>query len=292
MRGFKAQGSVCDVSAATTRRAITAAESKPRPSGPGKDGGGRRPTRRSEPTLPQLTPVSRETVQERVYGELREALMRGRFVPGAPVTLRALASALGTSAMPIRAALRQLVAEQALIARPNRTVIVPLVTAARFDEIRRIRVALEGMLAEEAAAKIDKPTIQRLTESHDSMNAAVANNDVRRYLAQNQEFHFAIYRAAALPNALRMVENLWLQVGPLLNFLLASRDSRPSTYFNRRNGAFQKHHRATLDALRRGDAARARRGITDDINEAADVLLATAHFAAPDEGGGPNGARP
>lgn len=248
--------------------------------------------RRSKPTLPQLTPVSRETVQERVYGELREALMRGRFLPGAPVTLRALAGALGTSAMPIRAALQQLIAEQALVARPNRTVIVPLVSAARFDEIRRIRVALEGMLSEEATAKIGRPALQRLVETHDSMNAAVADNDVRRYLAQNQEFHFVIYRAAGLPNALRMVENLWLQVGPLLNFLLASRNSKPSSYFNRRNGAFQKHHRATLEALRRRDAAGARRGITDDINEAADVLLATAHFAAPDEATRSNGPAP
>jgi DNA-binding GntR family transcriptional regulator len=247
--------------------------------------------KRPKPALPELTPVSRETVQERVYGELREALMRGRFVPGAPVTLRGLAEALGTSPMPIRAALQQLVAEQALIARPNRTVIVPLVTAARFDEIRRIRVALEGMLAEEAAAKIGGAALKRLAEFHDSMNAAVANEDVRRYLSQNQEFHFTIYRAAALPNALRMVENLWLQVGPLLNFLLAGQGSRPGSYFNRRDGAFQKHHRATLEALRRRDGAGARRGIADDINEAADVLLASAQFAAPEEAAGPDGAR-
>ena len=47
--------------------------------------------RQAKPTLPKLTPVSRETAQKRVYRELRDALMRGRFVPGAAVTLRRLA---------------------------------------------------------------------------------------------------------------------------------------------------------------------------------------------------------
>jgi DNA-binding GntR family transcriptional regulator len=147
------------------------------------------------------------------------------------------------------------------------------------------------MLAEEAAAKIGPAALKRLADFHDSMNAAVANDDVGRYLAQNQEFHFTIYRAAALPNALRMVENLWLQVGPLLNFLLAGEGSRPGSYFGRRDGAFQKHHRATLEALRRRDGAGARRGIADDINEAADFLLASAQFAAPEAAAGPDGAR-
>jgi len=237
--------------------------------------------RQAKPTLPKLTPVSHETVQEQVYRELRDALMRGRFVPGAAVTLRALADALGTSPMPIRAAIRQLVAEQALIARPNRTVIVPLITVERFDEIRHIRVALEGMLAGKAAERIGGFEIGRLAKIYDEINAAVTEDNVRGYLAGNQEFHFAIYRAANLPSALRMVENLWLQVGPLLNFLLGSGNRRPNAYFNRRDRAFQKYHRTTLEALRRGDAAAARQGIADDINEAADFLLKTAHFVTP-----------
>jgi DNA-binding GntR family transcriptional regulator len=230
-----------------------------------------------------MTPVSRETVQEQVYHEIRDALMRGRFVPGAAVTLRALADALGTSPMPIRAAIRQLVAEQALVARPNRTVIVPLITAERFDEIRHIRVALEGMLAGVAAVRIARHEVGRLARIYDEINAAITEENVRGYLVGNQEFHFAIYRAACLPSALRMVENLWLQVGPLLNFLLGSGNKQPSPYLNRRDKAFQKYHRFTLEALRRRDAAAARQGITDDINEAADFLLKTAHFAEPSE---------
>ncbi len=239
--------------------------------------------RHSGPRLPTLTPVARETVQEKVYGELREALMRGRFVPGAAVTLRGLADALGTSAMPIRAALHQLVAEQALVVRPNRTVMVPRLTAERFNEIRHIRVALEGMMTSAAARKITPIDIERLAKAYEAMDAAVAKEQVPAYLGKNQEFHFTIYRAAQMPSALRLVENLWMQVGPVLNFLLTRENARPSPYLSRSDGVFQKYHRAALAALRRRDAHAARESITDDINEAAEFLLTTAHFALSSE---------
>jgi DNA-binding GntR family transcriptional regulator len=230
--------------------------------------------------LPKLTPVDEESVHEKVYNELRHALMRGRFVPGAPITLRALAGALGTSATPIRTALRQLVAEQALVSRPNRSVTVPLVTAERFNEIRGIRVALESMLTEEAAKKISPSDLRRLEKLNEEMTAAVAAGDTRRYLARNQEFHFTIYRAAQLPITFRLVESLWLQIGPLLNFLLTSDNKRPNRYFDRVDRQFEKYHRAAVEALQRGDGAAARQSIADDINVAADYLLSNAELVA------------
>src|ERR1700755_924479 len=50
-------------------------------------------------------------VQDKVYAELRHWLMIGLFLPGEPITLRHLAHELGVSPMPVRAALRHLIAE-------------------------------------------------------------------------------------------------------------------------------------------------------------------------------------
>src|SRR6202035_4043745 len=60
-----------------------------------------------------LARIERETVQERVYGVLRDRLMRGGFEPGQKLKIAELASALGTSAMPVREALNRLPAERA-----------------------------------------------------------------------------------------------------------------------------------------------------------------------------------
>jgi DNA-binding GntR family transcriptional regulator len=73
-----------------------------------------------------LAPVGRETVQDRVYGELRRALIGGLFAPGQVLTIRQLSDALMTSTMPVREALGRLISEQALEALPSRQIRVPL----------------------------------------------------------------------------------------------------------------------------------------------------------------------
>ncbi len=84
-----------------------------------------------------INAVERETLNDRVYRELRTMIMSGGFEPGAELTLRALAQALKVSLMPVRDAIGRLVAERALEMLPNRKVIVPEITIDGFLEIDR-----------------------------------------------------------------------------------------------------------------------------------------------------------
>ena len=84
---------------------------------------------------PTFAPVDRETMQDRVYVELRQALMRGHFAPGETLIVRALSDQFGTSHMPVRDALSRLVAEQALEVLPSRSVAVPVLSRERCQDI-------------------------------------------------------------------------------------------------------------------------------------------------------------
>ena len=64
---------------------------------------------------PALKAVEQETMADKVYQQLREALMSGRFAPGQALSLRSVAEAVGSSTMPVRAALTRLHAERALV---------------------------------------------------------------------------------------------------------------------------------------------------------------------------------
>ena len=94
-----------------------------------------------------LAPVGRETVQDRVYAELRRALIGGLFAPGQVLTIRQLADALMTSTMPVREALGRLITEQALEVLPNRSIRVPPVTLERIADLLHARVLIEGEAA-------------------------------------------------------------------------------------------------------------------------------------------------
>ena len=162
-----------------------------------------------------LPKLQRNTLNEAVYQQLKQALMSGRIAPGSTMTIRSLASSFGVSLMPVREALRRLVAEHVLVLQPNRSVALPVITRERFREITRIRTSLEGLAAEEAAAHLTRADIDRL----DALNQAIERPGASRtpdYLINNREFHFAIYRNSGMPTLLSIIESLWVQIGPLL----------------------------------------------------------------------------
>lgn len=217
--------------------------------------------------LPSPVPqVNRETLRTRVYDSLCEALMMGRFEPGQALTVRGLAEAFGVSPTPVREALQRLAASGALAAEPNRFYRVPTITPATIQDLRRVRAALEGLAAEEAAQRIGKADMRRLEQANDRMLKAIDRQDVKAYLAANERFHFTIYEAAGSETLLQIIHGLWLRIGPTLNLLF-----RSITLVK----ALDDNHQAALAALAAGDGPAARAAIVADIMEAGAFLVET-----------------
>jgi DNA-binding GntR family transcriptional regulator len=210
-----------------------------------------------------LPKLQRNTLNEAVYQQLKQALMSGRIAPGSTMTIRSLAASFGVSLMPVREALRRLVAEHVLELQPNRSVALPVITRERFREITRIRASLEGLAAEEAAALLTRAEIDRL----EALNEVVERPGASRtpdYLIANREFHFTIYRKSGMPTLLSIIESLWVQIGPLLTIQQRIYAKAPDPA--------QPHHRRALRAFRRRDGAQARAAIVADIQDAADII--------------------
>jgi DNA-binding GntR family transcriptional regulator len=189
--------------------------------------------------------------------------MVGAFIPGQAVSLRSLARWLGTSLQPVREAVSRLMAERALEMVPNRAVVVPRMTHAKFSELCRLREQLEGLAAEEACRSADPSLHGELTRINAELRKAVSQGDVARILERNQVFHFTLYRASGFEIVLPMIESLWLQAGPFIFYSLNS----PATVWN------TSHHNEALDALAQPDPRQCRRAIQRDIRTTADYLL-------------------
>ncbi|HNB27405.1 MAG TPA: GntR family transcriptional regulator [Alphaproteobacteria bacterium] len=209
--------------------------------------------------------LQRNTLNEEVYQQLKQALMTGRIAPGSTMTIRSLAASFGISPMPVREALRRLVAEHVLVLLPNRSVSLPIITPERFREITRIRTSLEGLAAEEAAPLIGAEEIRQMTAINDEMERPGATNK-QDYLVRNREFHFHLYQSSRLPTLVKIIEALWLQIGPLLTIQQGEYRSQETL--------IQTHHRRLLKALKKRDAAEARDAIVSDIEDAAKIIAA------------------
>jgi DNA-binding GntR family transcriptional regulator len=225
-------------------------------------------------SLSGIAPVDSGTLGLRVYRGLRDFLMAGQLQPGQKLTLRELAAALGVSPMPVREAVRRLATEGALETLPNRRIRVPVMTKARFRELLRIRLALEGLAAEEAARRIRGIDIDRI----ESLNAAFTDEmgrrqaDGVRLFRVNKDLHFILYEAAAMPVLLSAIEGLWVQIGPLLHLSLHLRAN------SRGRNPAPDWHKRLIRGLRRRDAAAARRALEGDLTSAADQILAEGNL--------------
>lgn len=208
------------------------------------------------------SPISRATIQENVYGRIREMILNGDIEPGRTVTVSSLSEAFGVSAMPVREAMHRLVAEKALKVVAGRSVGIPPLSAARLEDLRRVRCEIEGMATEWAAAAITPAELRHLDELIAVMEAAKAVKDRARYVPANRDFHFTIYKAAGSPALMAIIESLWLQIGPYINLL------KETENWSRAN----EDHKAIRDALGRGDRLAARTALQEDITEAAKAL--------------------
>ena len=211
-----------------------------------------------EPRLPG------ETVQQWVFRRLRRTVMTGRFPPGQAVTIRGLAEALGVSAMPVREALRRLVAERALVLLDNRRVRVPEMTSARFDQLVTVRTLLECEAAARALPHADDAFIERLRALNRASDTAVEAGDTEAMIETNLAFHAALYGGRTDDVLLPLIESVWLQIGPFMRMALADLEQHYPV----------DRHAQALEALERGDEQGLRAAVEADIRDGIGHLLA------------------
>ncbi len=219
---------------------------------------------------PARDPADALPLEEQAYRSLRRALVEGVFAPGDKLSIRRIASALGTSAMPARTALRRLASEQALDLMPSGTAVVPRLTRAAFIELSAVRAELEPLAVRLAAPLVDAALLEMLAVLVAAGHAARAAGDAAAFLQADRDFLFAIYRAAAAPMLLGIIEALWLRRGPLFWAVRWVLLSRPEP---------AERHQEILHALRQGQGDQAAVELRREIEGASTFLLGHVPFA-------------
>ncbi|SLN76520.1 GntR family transcriptional regulator [Oceanibacterium hippocampi] len=209
--------------------------------------------------------ISKESISQQAYAAIRASLMRSRLRPGQKLVARQVAAELGISVTPVRESLLRLVSENALALDERGTVMVPELDFARSIEIRDLRILLEGDGAARAASLVTEADIAALAATHERYLKTEGSKDFAAALEENENFHFGLCRLARSPVLFSIVQNLWIQFGPVLSYLY---DGRSKPFHGQTHG-----HVLVLDALRRRDPEMARKAIGDDILIGGSALL-------------------
>ncbi|VCU71136.1 HTH-type transcriptional regulator McbR [Pigmentiphaga humi] len=218
--------------------------------------------------LGDIQPIVRASVAESVYRTLRNKLMHGEYPAGQVLGIQELANALQTSTMPVREALRQLVAQQGLEPMRSGTVRVPLITPERLEDIRRSRVLVEGTVAEWAGPHLRAAQIDELARLAEEITVARRSREgLAESLEKNRIFHYTIYQAAQSPVMLAVIDSLWLRSGAYLRAMRELLHTDAVTA--------DRLHESTVQAFRAGDYAAARKFVETDVSWIFDRLAGT-----------------
>ena len=226
--------------------------------------------------LALVEPLDRQTLGERAYVQLAELLISGRLAPGEKLSLRMAADMLGVSIMPVREAVSRLVADKALEVAANRAVRVPVMSAAQFRDLTKVRIAIEGHAAAEAARLRSRDNLASIAHAEVAMRAESKKKtpDLARAVELNKTFHFAVYEAAQSPVLVEIIRALWLKAGPVINLDLRGNPDRLA------KGEAVRFHADVRKAIEAGNATAAAAGIAGDIQGAADFILSLGGLAA------------
>jgi DNA-binding GntR family transcriptional regulator len=202
--------------------------------------------------------TERSNLASQIFEYLSSQLMQGVLQPGQRLKIRELAKLMGTSETPVREALIQLVRDRALEMKEGYFIRVRRLRLAEYLEIRNIRLALEPLAAAQAAIRLDSVALKHLTEIHKQLILAEKTHDYKTALQCNFDFHFGIYRASGMPQLTELLERLWVQIGPMMNFLYPH--GHPQY-----DGPHQ--HVQVLKALKAKDTSAVRQAISADLIE-------------------------
>lgn len=238
---------------------------------------GKRRPRKSQTTRPHArTALNWLPNSERVYREIRQAILSGELPSGNRLVELSLAARYDVSRTPVREALKRLIAEDLVTVDSVRGTVVRGIDMPEVEEVYSIREVLDGLAARLAARRISQEDLARLTSLMEIMTEAVERQRQEALVQANIRFHEILYQASG--------NDRLVALGRSLNDFIR-RFSATAFRSYERDAEVLGEHRSIVEALDRRDPERAERMARDHMIEAR-AFLARESISADFEGTG------
>jgi DNA-binding GntR family transcriptional regulator len=200
-------------------------------------------------------PNSSELLADRAYAALRDRIVALRIAPGAPINEDALGRELDMGRTPVREAIKRLALENLVTVFPRRGTFASEINITDLAHISDVRQQLEGHAAYRAAQRLTaarREELERLLARIDESASGPRDEQMRL----DAEIHRFVHRSTANPyleETLARYFNLSLRIWYLVLDRLPHLTERV------------REHRALLEAIRDGEADRARAIAADHV---------------------------
>jgi len=215
-------------------------------------------------TLPK-SGVSRQSLSEETYNEIRRALIAGVFQPGQRLSEPELALRFRTSRSPIREALVRLEHEGFVERTPNARIRVAALDIGDLKQLYVLRASIEGLAARLATPLLRTVDLERMAATADDMDRCVKKRDAAGAIAAGQDFHDVIMRECGNRPLVQVLDGLRARISRYRGVVASFSEYDPERV---------AEHRRILKALYQRNPEAAELAMIRHVNRSADVLIA------------------
>lgn len=225
-------------------------------------------------TSVQEDEVRHMLVSDQVYDVVAGRIFRGELPAGARLRIRDLAEEVGTSVMPVREAIQQLVKNGLAVSEPHRGARVREFTTRELIDIYDARSVLEIEAVRRAASRVTPADLAEMRGACARMYRAVVHARVNDALDEDEKLLRIVYSAAGNPVVTKLIELLWTQCR-------AYKVMGATAAIQRQDPSLWEPQPALIEALERGDADQATAITRDSIAAARTRLEAEISPVSP-----------
>lgn len=205
---------------------------------------------------------SNSVSKERIYEELRRAIIIGQRRSGSRLVVSEIAAHYQTSITPVRDALQKLSQEGLVTIKPRSGYFVTTLTLKQLRDLLDLRRILELAAVKAAAERITAEQLDELRNIHKGYSGE-DDASKERYVDENRRFHTLIAAASGNMALAEAVQNLHER---LARFMIAQHI-----------GGFQiEAHNEMIQALEAHDPEKAYQAMSREVNPSQDAILETA----------------
>ena len=153
--------------------------------------------------------IPRKSLTSAVADKIRDQIIRGEIQEGAQLRQDAIANQYHVSRIPVREALRQLVAEGLIEIVHNRGAIMPALSPEDIEELFSIRALLEPEVLKLSIPRLTKEDFEEADKVLEKyVRALQREKHVSAWGRLNWQFHSILYSRANQPRFLAIIRNV------------------------------------------------------------------------------------
>jgi len=190
----------------------------------------------------------RFSLRGRVFTEIREAILSGKYEEGEELRGVNIGKDLGVSRTPVREALRQLELEGLVRVIPNKGAYVTGITSKDIQDIFVIRSYLEGLAAAWACEHISEEQLAELEENVYLSEFHVEKGNFSQVVELDSRFHIILYDSCGSRMLAKLLKNYHHYAERARSVNLSDKERARHS---------MGEHKRIVEAIKAGDPAKA-----------------------------------